>query len=383
MSLTKPITAHLPNGLIPDRLTPESIFHDEEIPVLYTTRTFQGQENLAYVADINAEGTFTIVVPLMPQTLKGLQAGTITILEALFASPAAIHWTDGNDARAWALDLSEIPDLHLPKRGLTLHLEQEPIFRTRAIGEQIQLGHIPASAIAFVADSTRKALKTVLDYVFAAKTEGRPRDEHRTMYDLPVQSFAFASFELSFAPPDEGIFSREDVRLAAEKLESGLAWASGKDPTNTLTENSEEREVILRAALLLTPPSSGPISEVQVSGAWLKDTDIVLTRGSRRKVLEALREVDTERHAVLVGRLGELDSDRLTFILRDTPEGEERRGAFGEELLADMVALLTKVVVLVGTERKGKFAASAVADIQTVRTMLAQQEADATGEEHS
>jgi hypothetical protein len=376
MTLRKPNEEPLPQGLIPDQLTPLHIFHDAEVPILYTTQTVQRQRLLAYVTDINTEGVFTILVPVTEQNLRALESGFVTIRQALAASPAMLHWTNGTASAAWAYDLSTTPDDCLPNPQLHLFADREPILRTRAIGEKIKLGHIPASAVVFVAEATKLALKTVLDHVFSENPEGRPREEYRTMYDLPVQSFAFASFELSFAAPEDGLFSREEVKQAAEKLEKGLAWASGSDDTIAPFENREERDVILSAALLLTPPTSGPITEVRISGDWVGNREIVLSRQSRKRVRDALKQDDSEVPAFYVGRLGELDSDRHSFILRDIRfahdqiQREEIKGDFPKELLDRMLDLRNEEAVLWGVERNGKFTASFVADRATFEKAL-------------
>jgi hypothetical protein len=224
---------------------------------------------------------------------------------------------------------------------------------------------MPASVVAFVADSTRKALKTLLDYILDARSDGRPRDEHRSLYDLPIQSFAFSSFELSFGLPEEGLFTVDQIRLASEKLNVGLNWASGGQNQELNAETPEEREAILRAILLLTPPTSGHIKQIEISGDWIPRERVTLTKASRKRVREALRRVDTERVFTISGRLGEIDTDKLTFILRDTDDGNDKSGSFSEDLLEEMIAFLTERVSVAGVERQGKLiitAAVAVPD---------------------
>jgi hypothetical protein len=222
---------------------------------------------------------------------------------------------------------------------------------------------MPASVVAFVADSTRKAIKILLDNLLMLPSEGRPREEHRALYDLPIQNFAFASFELSFGMPDEELFPREQLREAAKKLERGLAWASSIDSAPLAAESDAERETILRAALLLTPPQAGVITEVQVSGLWIQRGSIRLTRDSRRRVRQELRNIDSERVMSYTGRIGEIDIDNSSFILRDVEDGQDRRGFYNDDLLDDMITFFADAqrVAVAGVERLGRLYVSAVA----------------------
>jgi len=93
----------------------------------------------------------------------------------------------------------------------------------------------------------------------------------------------------------------------------------------------------LRATLSLTPPCHGAITSVEISGDWLNGNHYTLTRKSRAKVSNSLRLLKQEEIGVLDGRIGEIDDDKLSFILRDLDNTTgERRGSFPEELLDDM-----------------------------------------------
>ncbi len=354
MPVETPTRDGLPAGLIPNTLAVERVLYEAEAPILFLTRSVQGQLLLGYLADENVGGTFITLTPVTQKTIDSLEAGVISVREALESAPAWLHWRKGDESKTWALESGDLSTDYLPQSGTPLLVEHEPVLRTRAIGPTIIRGRMPASVVAFVADSTRKALKTILDYTLDARSAGRPKDEHRTFYDLPVQSFAFASFELSFGLPDEGLFTHEQIKGAAEKLSRGLNWASGTGETKLLAETDEERAAILSAVLLLTPPSSGIISQVDVSGSWISSGKVKLTQSSRRRVREALKPVEPETAFLIEGRLGEIDVDKLTFILRDTNDQKDRYGSFAEELLDDMVAVLRTRVVVAGIERHGK-----------------------------
>jgi len=348
-------------GILPDRLVVERVLYEAEAPILFLTKNLYGQLLLAYLADDSSGGSFTILTPITAKTLSSLERGNLPVREAIESAPAWLHWIKDGESKVWALDVEELPKEYLPQAGTPLLPEHEAILRTRAVGPDIVLGRMPASVVAFVADSTRKALKTLLDYILDAKSDGRPRDEHRSLYDLPIQSFAFSSFELSFGlPPEEGLFTSEQISQASEKLNVGLNWASGIEITDLEADSTEEREAILRAVLLLTPPTSGHITQIEISGNWIPRDRVTLNKASRKRVRGALRKVDSERLFTYTGRLGEIDTDKFTFILRDTVEEHDRSGSFSEDLLEEMIAFLTERVTIAGVERQGKLMVNVV-----------------------
>ncbi|MEW5927906.1 MAG: hypothetical protein AB1941_10495 [Gemmatimonadota bacterium] len=363
MPLMIPVREELPADLLPTPLPYVRVLYEAEFPIVYVSKTSHGQPLLAYVSDATTEGLFTLLAPVSEATIAELERGSLAVRDALVSSWLWLHVFDGENGRLWVTESGEIPDGFLPLPGTPLFAEHEAVLKTRALGESLVLGRMPASVVAFVADATRKAMKTLLDFTFSARAEGRPTEEHRALYDLPIKQFAFASFELSFGFPDEGLFPREEVRRAAEKLEAGLVWAGDPSNENPLyASTDEERAAILRAALLLTPPVTGPIVEVQVSGSWLRKGAVRLTRESRRKVRQELRQVEQERVVTYHGRIGEMDVDNSTFILRDTPEGVDRKGMFSEEERDDMMEYFAEGarVTVAGVERQGRLFVAAV-----------------------
>ena len=371
MPLEIPTRDPLPHGLFPEQLEVDRVLYEAETPVLYLTRTSHDQLVLAYVAFESEAGTFTLLAPISSRTLEALERGALPVRDALTATCAWLHLSHSAKAGTWSVDLNTFPGDYLPYPGTPLLPEHEPILRTRALGEEIVLGRMPASVVSFVADATKKAIKTLLDFILANPTEGRPREEHRALYDLPVQGFAFASFELSFGSPDEGIFPAEHLKQAADKLHRGLAWASSDNREALMAGSDEEREAILRAVLFLTPPSAGPIKEMQVSGSWIPEDKVVLTRQSRRRVRKELRPVDSERIVTHKGRIGRLDVDNLSFVLRDTADAIDVAGFFAEELREEMLDLLSdsEQVEIAGFERQGRLNITAVASIRAAKPL--------------
>jgi hypothetical protein len=358
MRLTRPERASSSPSPIGEQLVVEEVLYEAERPVVFTTRSTAGQLLLAYVAADADDGAWYVLTACTQRLLEGLRSGRVPVRDALTSS---WMWLVQEDASGkllgiWSITEEELPEAHLPAPGTPLFPEHEAALVTRAIGEEVSLGRVPASVVAFVTDATRKAVKTLLDHQFSKPVEGRPTEEHRALYDLRVQRFAFASFEVSFAAPDEGLFPNVELRRAADDLQAGLRWAAAIHDEPLAATSDDERMAILRAALLLTPPSGGPISEVEVSGRWMERGKVRLTRSARRRVHAEIQRLATERVVKYVGRVGEVDRDNLSFILRETADGRDRKASFSEELLDDVIQALSdaSLVAAAGVERSGR-----------------------------
>lgn len=358
MRLTKPVRESLSPSPIGERLVVEEVLHAAGRPVVFTTRSTAGQLLLAYAAGDSDEGPWYVLTACTPRVLDDLRTGRVSVRDALTSSWMwlAQEDTSGKLVEVWSVTEEELPEEHLPAPGTPLLPHLEAALVTRAIGEEVALGRVPASAVAFVTDATRKAVKTLLEHQLSKPGQGRLTKEHRALYDLGVQRVAFASFEVGFAAPDDGLFPAVELRRAIEDLETGLRWAAGAPDDSLAAMGNEERIATLRAALLLTPPSGGPIHEVEVSGRWMARGKVRLTRSARRRVHAELRRLATERVVRYVGRVGEVDRDGLSFTLRDTADGNDRKAVFPEELLDDVIQALgdASLVAVAGVERSGR-----------------------------
>jgi hypothetical protein len=339
IDISLPESRRLPEGLFDHPLAVERVLYEAEQPIIYITRTRQGQQMLAYLASEAENEQWLIVAPATPHSLHRLESGSIGVREALTSTWMWLvkeNFASGI-GNVWSVTEMDIPDSHLPLEGTPLLPEHRIAFSTRAIGEGITLGCVPSSVVSFVADAARSSLKAILDHVMAAKSEGRPTDAQRALYDLPVRQLKFASFEIALSAPPEDLFKNEVISQALAHLENGLDWAESTAVNKELVAaNDAEAEAILRATLALTPPTSGVITAVEVGGSWLGNKKYSLSRESRTKVSRRLRHLQTEEIVVYVGRIGEIDDDKLSFTLRDVANGSERRGIFPEELLDDM-----------------------------------------------
>lgn len=356
----------IPDGFFDFPLPVERVLYEAEQPIVYLTRTKQGQEMLAYLADESDCQQFIVVAPATPSSISRLESGSIGIREAL--TDTWMWIVRANFAKciseAWSVTETAIPALHLPKHGTPLLPEHRIAFSARAVGDGIALGRVPCSVIAFVANAARSSLKAALDHTLAANAEGRPTDAQRALYDLPVQQLKFASFEVGLAAPKQDLFPNDAIQQAVNDLQTGLEWAEDTHGTEALEVGDDAKtEAVLRATLTLTPPSHGVITSVEVGGYWLKGRRFTLTRKSRTKVAKLLRQRKEEEIVVLSGRIGEIDDDKLSLILRDIGgESGDRRCSFPEDLLDDMRSHYYEEnrIKISGVMRAGKLRVTAV-----------------------
>ena len=350
----------------------DRVLYEAEQPIVFLTHSAFGQPLLAYLAHETRDSSDYILASASASKVHMLEQGTMGIREALCSDWMwlARHARAASGSTVWSVVETDIPTEYLPIPGTPLLAEHTVVFAARALGDGIELGRMPCSVISLVADSARASLKAVLDYVRSANTEGRPTDAQRALYDLPVQRLRFASFEVGLAEPNTELFHDDSLQRAVSHLERGLAWAeAATDQSESPGDSPEEREAVLRATLALTPPSSGAVTAIEVSGAWLKGRRFHLDRNSRTKVSRQLRNLKSERIVLYSGRIGEIDDDNLSFTLRETEDGIDHKGSFPEELLDDMRTQYyeSNQVQISGVELRGRLRATAVVQIDTPR----------------
>jgi hypothetical protein len=121
---------------------PVEVLYDFEGPRTFTHRDRDGQLCLAHWCDSDYDINRFIVVPFTDALVQKLKTGEITLLEAINQPHAWIldlaH--SGEIREAWSVNLSNLPEDVLPKRGTMLWPSLEPLKNARALGEEIQDG---------------------------------------------------------------------------------------------------------------------------------------------------------------------------------------------------------------------------------------------------
>lgn len=325
-------------------LKPDRVLYDFDGPRIYTVKSDLGLL-LVYVVKDEKEFQIALLAPTAQEVVDALADGIITVREALqrdWAWLAELSF-DGNLRRSISVQLP-IPDELLPRSGIMLYRSLQPALSVKLEGAYLRPRNIKASVVRHAIDAGTVSIKRVLDHLWKTKPEGRPSNALRLLSDLPAQRFAFHSFEVTFGWPvqephlTDSNALESDLAQVGTELEKLMLWAESQ-AANAGT--GEPDLSLLKALERLVPPVTGPIERVTVSGAiFTSGASHVMTRSATKKVRSALKEHEKEQMLIsLVGRIGELDKDKLQFTLRDiismTPPGtigEEYVCRFANEL---------------------------------------------------
>jgi hypothetical protein len=147
---------------------------------------------------------------------------------------------------------------------------------------------------------------------------------------------AFRSFEISFQPKEASQHVLEDgsdvYAHTSRALGEAFAWLYNE-------RGAGDVDIALLEVLReLTPPMHGQITETEVKGKLVGFPSLRLSREHTKQVRKAIAERDESRDVVLlVGKIRELDRDRLTFILRELADGSRDTACAFEEDIFDAV----------------------------------------------
>ena len=334
----------------------EEILYEFDGPRIFIVRDQNGDLNLFYWSDEQAESTIYVAVPTSAGITEALKQGRMSVHDALHQPRCwiCIVRPDGQTNAVYSGAYELIPEDSRPLKGTMLWPTLEPILTLRAVGKNIEPGMVPGSVIRTCVEGVQKAFKVLSEHALRQNAQaGRPDEFLRNLFDLPTQRIAFSSFEISFRVPSEerdlftanGVASpaAETLSKVSELLKKGLQWLKSTAGEEGIfsPDAPEEGGVLLRALKELTPSSYGNIEQLELRGSILgpRITPIVLQRADRQRVNNAIRNRSLEPQLVdLVGRVRELDKDRLSFELREI-EGSEvttRRCVFDEALLEEV-----------------------------------------------
>jgi len=346
---------------------PEAILYAFDGPRIFTLRDNERELYLAYWSDGDDSIDRYVVVPTSEAILTALKSGRISVREAL------------DQPRCWLCDVtyngqlqecrrvnfSDIPNDCLPAVGTMLLPELEPLLTLRAIGDAIVPGQIPSSVLRACIEGVQKCFKYLSEFALGRLSQlGRPNEVLRRLFDLPTQELAFGSLVISFRMPieEKDLFTAtgqkspeaETLEEVGRLLDKGLRWLMSDAGEVGIypPEATEEGDVLLRALKELTPSTQGYIDQLELSGRLLgsRPKPFTLGREARQTVNAAIRYRQLEPKIVkLRGRIRELDKDRMSFELRDMPEGPySQRFVFEEHLRDDVFeAFQSEAVVTV------------------------------------
>jgi hypothetical protein len=307
-----------------DRLEPIEVLDDYNGPRLFTVATADGSLMLAYQCGEDRSTSRYLLVPANPQLVAAVRDSKVPLRDALLRG----GWSflidadrTGSLSEPSLIDAQELPANALPKEGVRLSPTETVLLRIRMIGHRLHGDRVPASVVKRTLDGATGALRSLSARALSmGELAGRPSDDFRKHYDLPAVEFGFHSFEIAFGRPDTSDdlqFDQPIIEKVQTMLSGGLAWAAGKSVD---VEHTDDWPAIVEALAKLTPPMSGPIEEVEVSGqlASRRRTPNRLDRHITERVNAARRGLaPTVRTRIFEGKVRELDKDKRTFILRD------------------------------------------------------------------
>lgn len=356
---------------------PDEVLYDFDGPRIFTVRNALG-ELLFYLADELDNTARYFVVPTSAKIVEQIKSGASSVREALDQPWVWIldAQFDGTPVNAWKGVLKDIPADALPQPGVMLYPHLEPVLSLRAIGDTLGKGKVTASVMRLVADGALTALRKVADKTFElARSQCRKANAIRQFYDLPIASFAYNSFEVSFRLPlPEQMDFDGDAALNADFMEMGnqldaaLKWA-----TTTKPDQDDALDIDLLEALeKLVPHQTGIVKELEIKGRLLGGGNgYKLTREISKNVRRTLGKarVAQEKLATVSGLVRECDRDNFSFTLRESDDGKDHICAFPEEFLDDVLDVFNSEerITVTGREnlKNGKIDVSLVSRLES------------------
>jgi hypothetical protein len=304
-----------------------------------------------------------LVAPTDAKLVSQLKTGRKTVYDALAQPWLWIVDADAarNAIHSWVIHgLDEVPAHAKPQKDAPLKPEFVPVLSYRLVGNGLEEGAIPASVIARAVERPTVALKRVLEALVGdATSQGRPFEDIRKAYDLPATRFAFNSFEVSFGYP-QGVQlplladGQNVYEASAKKIQDALLWL--ESPSSA----PKPDDVMLEVLKELAPPAHGLVTSAEIRSQFISShVPVVIDRNARgviTRTISASRALQLSLMQV-IGRLGELDKDNFSFILRDrADEQAEIKVVFTEEQFDDVMEVFVndRRVVIQGRIRAGK-----------------------------
>lgn len=347
-----------------DRLEPTSVLYEFDGPRIFS---FDSQIGLflCYVISDLRDAQIVFVTPTSGKTIADLTVGAISVREALLLNWSWLVRADFSGAIQAAVGITTpVPDQLLPKTGTMLYRSLQPLLSIKLEGADITEHNVRASVVRQALEAGTVAIKRIVDNVWEANPEGRPKEVLRFLSDLPTQRFAFGSFQVDFKKPDDpnrlldASNLDNDFKRIGRELDRLVTWAEAPDDITDLPVQE------LRALERLVPPLTGQVESITVSGVLLgRGIRRTLTRSSTQKFKKAMKAYTNEQVLRTVsGRIREIDVDAFTFTLRDLIDSDRAEVAcsFEAPLLPSVFQLLAdeQLVALTGRQIKGTFEVS-------------------------
>ena len=343
-------------------LTPVHVLDEYDGPRLFTVRSSDGYEFLAYQCAEDRERDRFLLTPARADLISDIEANRIALREALTAGWLWMtdRFRNGGVTPAMRVSVESLPANALPKPGVRLYPKPDILLRVRMIGPRLNSGGVPANVVKRTAEGAMSAVKTLaMQALDIGGGVGRPTENLRRYYDLPALSFSQNSFEIEFGYPDNlehlELEENRTIELVTEMFQRGLSWAASDSPE--LPSTTSDWLAIVEAMSKLSPPQQGDVTRVEVSGdiTGYQTSPAVLSRYSSQKISNARRQMAPTRRNLLTltGLVREFDKDKLIFTLRDRQGNNVRQVVFSEDAYDDALLAFNSenAVTIIVTER--------------------------------
>jgi hypothetical protein len=299
-------------------LEPEVVLDWFDGPRIFTLRE-KGIHYLAYSSEETPTAHRYLIVPTDDKTIADLRRGAMTIYEAL---RSAVVWIvdAGQDAplTITQINWAQVPPAVIPAKDVLLTPDLEPLLRVYVRGDLLTGDAVPASVLKKYVDGASLLMQKLYQ---SAQDKGL--DVAKSMFDPPVQRVAFNSLEISYAAPPRELIEKTGLPAVINTFD---------DVARNANPESDPR--LLEAIVKMCPFQSGPVESVTLSGLLTAGSSFELRRGDRptwREKLAAVRESQPVHSVEIYGRIGELDWDKGTFLLREVDGSQEERNCRTDE----------------------------------------------------
>ncbi len=226
----------------------------------------------------------------------------------------------------------------------------------RVEGEGIDAGNAPTSVMTAILNSFRKGLQAATEHLVTGRLSARPTAAVQQAVDVRLTALAPGSLRLGLSiqgVEGDDALSRAVVKSLDEYL-AVVEWAAtGPDLADQDRElalripDKTRRRLLLNLVLQLAPRTRGIVENVEFSGRAVKaQRPLGLSRASREHLAAALDRIESSVAEDHIGRLRELDLDKLTGVVRS--QKVELPCEFAEELMTSAQEALGRPVRVIG-----------------------------------
>jgi hypothetical protein len=267
-------------------LLPERILFEYEGPRTYVCRNAIGELLFAHQCGEEPEVWRYAIVPFSDSLLHSLENGRLDLRSAL-QQPWLWIVDIGLSRlpiRCFRANIANIPDSCLPRAGVMLYPDDDPLLEIRYVGAGID---IASAGLAFLADSLSRlggALDDLIGHVLPVASKLKASE-------FPVLLQGGSVRILILPPPRNAMDSKPDYTRVTQILAKSLRFA-GTNVPGTLTETEEL--LAQRVALALTPPDNDRVQATHISGSLILPaaSEILFRKNDRVRIRKVVQSLD-------------------------------------------------------------------------------------------